>query len=134
MKVIPISTLHRIEKLMGLTTSANDHEALSAVRMVNKVLVENKITWGELLRKVVSTSSSPLPYSASDSNDVFEGDAFSAMKPEAMTVPEALAFMQRVKPNKFIDSLATFYADRGFLTKAQKDRLFENVREHARSA
>lgn len=129
MKIIPISTLHRLEKLLEMTASTNDPEALNAIRLTNKVLKDNKITWSELFRKMVSTSSAPLPYSGSDAMDAYDGDMHTTLKPDAMTVEEALAFMRARKPSNFIESLANFYAERGYLTRPQKERLFEGVRE-----
>lgn len=39
----------RLTKLMGLTTSTNDHEALSALRKANEIIKGEKLTWNDLL-------------------------------------------------------------------------------------
>lgn len=39
----------RIVKLLMMTTSDNDHEALVAMRKVNQLLKTNKISWQEVL-------------------------------------------------------------------------------------
>jgi len=36
-------------KLMAMTTSENDNEALVAMRMANKMLKESKLTWKQVL-------------------------------------------------------------------------------------
>lgn len=39
----------KIIKLLSLTQSDNDHEALSAIRNANKILLKNNFTWHQLL-------------------------------------------------------------------------------------
>ncbi len=39
----------RLTKLLMMTTSPNDGEALNAIRMANEILVTAKVTWAELL-------------------------------------------------------------------------------------
>lgn len=39
----------RIIKLLNLTTSPNDHEALSASRMANEIIKKNGLTWDTFL-------------------------------------------------------------------------------------
>ena len=41
--------LKRIIKLLNLTQSDNDAEALSAIRKVNEMLITRNITWSELI-------------------------------------------------------------------------------------
>lgn len=38
----------KLIKLLGLTTSSNDHEALAAIRKVNSFLSEDNKTWEEV--------------------------------------------------------------------------------------
>jgi len=39
----------KLVKLLAMTTSKNDHEALAALRMANKLLSAEKLTWREVL-------------------------------------------------------------------------------------
>jgi hypothetical protein len=39
----------KLIKLLNLTTSSNDHEALQAIRFANKILENNKLTWDDLI-------------------------------------------------------------------------------------
>lgn len=39
----------RLTKLMGLTTSSNDHEALAALRKANEIIAGEKSNWREVL-------------------------------------------------------------------------------------
>lgn len=38
----------KIIKLLNMTTSDNDHEALTAMRMVNAILKKNNVAWEQL--------------------------------------------------------------------------------------
>jgi hypothetical protein len=40
---------NKLAKLLGMTDSRFDHEALAAVRLANRALAENKLTWHEAL-------------------------------------------------------------------------------------
>lgn len=44
--------LSRLASLLGMTGSANDNEALNAVRLANKFIREHSLTWRELLTSV----------------------------------------------------------------------------------
>lgn len=40
----------RLEKLLWLTQSDNDHEALSSIRAVNKMIKDHNLTWSEVFK------------------------------------------------------------------------------------
>lgn len=48
-----VSDLDKLKKFMTLTLSENDPEALTAVRMANKLMAANRVTWEELITKQV---------------------------------------------------------------------------------
>lgn len=39
----------KLTKLLALSTSTNDNEALAAIRMANAMLAKDKVTWGEIM-------------------------------------------------------------------------------------
>lgn len=41
--------LEKLIKLLNLTTSSEEHEALSSIRFANKLLQKNGLTWSKLL-------------------------------------------------------------------------------------
>ena len=41
--------MNKFVKLMMLTTSANDHEALSALRKANAILADQSVSWEQLI-------------------------------------------------------------------------------------
>jgi len=49
MNELPVSVLKRVVKLMALTTSTNDMEALAAVRKANATLDREGVSWEKLL-------------------------------------------------------------------------------------
>jgi len=53
-KTMTIQELNKFEKLLAMTNSSNDAEALVAIRKANRMLAEARITWKELLSKQVT--------------------------------------------------------------------------------
>ena len=45
-------TADRLAKLLGMTGSDQDGEALSAIRMANKVLADAKLTWAQIFASI----------------------------------------------------------------------------------
>lgn len=45
--------LNRFTKLLRMTTSMSDGEALNAIRMANAMLVEHRLGWPDLLKREV---------------------------------------------------------------------------------
>ncbi len=46
---LPPAVRDRLTKLLGMTQSSHDGEALNAVRLANRMLAENRLTWREAL-------------------------------------------------------------------------------------
>lgn len=61
MPIIPDrdASLTKLIKLLGMTTSANDGEALAAMRLANRELLKFNASWEELLRGKVTIVSDP---------------------------------------------------------------------------
>jgi hypothetical protein len=47
---------NRLIKLLNLTFSENDYEALAAIKAANKLLKEEKILWGDVVHNTTSTT------------------------------------------------------------------------------
>ncbi len=59
----------RLSKLMAMTTSDNDNEALAALRLANAMLAREKATWEEVLAPATRTLSVSIrrePYQAEE--------------------------------------------------------------------
>ncbi|MBF0496273.1 MAG: DUF2786 domain-containing protein [Deltaproteobacteria bacterium] len=70
MKAIEPQLLDRLTKLVGMTGSSFDNEALTAIRMANDLLKEHRLTWEEIMRPrevvkyvVSAESTAPQPTS-----------------------------------------------------------------------
>ncbi|PYF04984.1 hypothetical protein BJ122_102210 [Rhodopseudomonas faecalis] len=115
----------RLIKLMMLTTSSNDNEALSALRMANRMLADASLAWSEVLgsgrqpqRAADPPRRQPPPPPPSQRrqqakrNDADDGDAddIEAMFEELTTAEFA---------NSFIESLHRQWKERGRLTAKQ---------------
>lgn len=51
--------VEKLIKMLNMTTSSNEGEALTALRMANKHLKEQKWTWDELLRGKITVAADP---------------------------------------------------------------------------
>lgn len=125
MKPLTITTLNLIEKALGMTGSANDHEAAAAIRKVNTILKDHDITWAQLLRKQVQTA-----YTMS------EPEAAGASVQEAtdravQTALDSLRGRDLGKVTDFIASLDKQWAEKKYLSPAQRKPLFEIHRNNA---
>ena len=62
---LPSTVRDRLTKLLGMTQSSHDGEALNAMRLANRTLAENRITWREVLGTTTAIIAS-LPEEADD--------------------------------------------------------------------
>lgn len=51
--------IEKLIKMLNMTTSSMDQEALTAMRMVNQHLKDNKWTWDEILRGKITVAADP---------------------------------------------------------------------------
>lgn len=61
----------KLTKLLAMTTSTNDHEALAALRLANAMLTREKLSWEQALAApertvTVTVSRQPEPYKAEE--------------------------------------------------------------------
>lgn len=115
-KGMTLKEFDRFRKLMALTTSDHDPEALAALRQANKVLSTNKITWDDVFKKLVSVEGEEAPDepSAARSGDGIE-EAFVVVRKSLR--PGSFA--------DFIDSLEEQWHEKGYLTPNQREALFK---------
>jgi hypothetical protein len=108
-------------KLMMMTTSDHDHEALVALRKANAMLDSVDRNWEELLRGKV-TMQVPWPSSGKSSQRHTDAGEINAMFSELMTtVPYNSSF--RV----FIEDVHDWWERKGFLTNAQYNALKRSI-------
>jgi len=99
-------------KLMMMTTSPNDGEVLTAIRMANATLIEANLNWDEFLRgKAKITGDAPTVHSGKQYDNADEiNQMFDAV-------------LKSVKPgtsfHKFLESVHDWWDVRGSLTEKQ---------------
>lgn len=104
--------IEKIVKLLNLTTSDSDGEALNAIRLANSILRKANRTWSDLITG---------------------GIAYQDTGPSVM---EMLEFLQNCTlhtgTRRFIDSLEEFHTRNGFLTDRQMTKLKEIYQHYCR--
>lgn len=129
-------------KLMMMTTSSHDNEALVALRMANAMLAEMDANWEEFIKGVVPNSAwaqqhqsqnyhaqgpRPRPQASASSGDELDvpytmtkaGKKIYKVHPK---LDEAFAFLDgQIKGGfrDFFTSVYDFYEDKGFITEKQ---------------
>lgn len=100
----------RVLKLLALTTSANDHEALLAMRRANGMLAEHDQDWWAFFAGETPKTSPRTAPSSSSSDD------FGGMIDLCLSRLRGSAY-------EFVESLSGFYRERGYLTEKQESAL-----------
>jgi hypothetical protein len=129
-------------KLMMLTTSEHDHEALVAIRKANAMLAQANVNWEEFLTAVEATRSQaapPKPQTKSpsrseDFSDVgMTGDRYT----DADTINRLFEACFSNTPRsssfrEFLDSVHTFWEINGYLSKAQYEAIQRSAQRQRR--
>lgn len=122
-----LADFNRLKKLMGLTFSENDPEALSALRAANAILAKDALTWDRVLDRVVQI----LP-EVEEGPVVHEPPAHRRAAPSRPgsrnEIEEAFAVLDAADDlgdfQDFIDSLRRQYEENLHLSDKQKRALF----------
>lgn len=129
-KTIPLSELSQLKRIMGMTTSTNDNEALVAMRKANAMLARHSLTWEDVLSRSVA------PAAATYTNNSFgEPDIDRGVKPIAEQVSEAFEKLRGKNLGsyrQFIDDLEYDFKENGYLSVAQRMALMKTVQRNYR--
>lgn len=71
--------LEKIVKLLNLTNSSNDNEALSAIRMVNNILAKENKSWKDIVKVEVVPVKKKKSYRWHEAPYFFDAPFFRAM-------------------------------------------------------
>ena len=108
----------RLRKTIGMTTSASDGEALNALRAANKILADNKVTWEDVFKRLVTIDVEAGPEETPrDSRDV--SSAFTDIFARGNLKGDFATFM---------DSLYHQWTTNHYLSDAQKDAVFKSAK------
>ena len=119
-------------KMLGMTTSKHDGEALVAIRKANSILAENNLSWEQLLsleqpasqrssyatppskRRNAAPSWGDVNSRARDDRHYTDADEIDKIFEDAYdNTPPGSSFYE------FIESVHTFWMERSYLTMAQ---------------
>jgi hypothetical protein len=113
-------------KLMMLTTSSNDHEALSALRKANQILACKAVSWEQLIKGLKNVT---FQVEAPPREEPRQQPRYEQPKREAVgkhfksddidQMFEAVLGRVSGGPREFIESIFGFYRETGFLTDKQ---------------
>lgn len=113
----------RLAKLMGMTTSDQDGEALNALRMANKLIAGAKLSWPEVLGFSSSTRQQP-----------FEGFSYEAARKYSADFGDAMRGYNSTASNAFARAMQSEKADvakhRVMLDEILKRDLGRGKRDH----
>lgn len=122
-----LKTFDTLKKMMALTFSDNDPEALASIRAANRLLAKEALDWERVLSRTVSVinevEEAPPPRTTPrrDASD----DA--RLLDEAVT---ALDDGGSEEINDFVRSLISYYESRGHLTANQRGALQRIIDRH----
>jgi hypothetical protein len=120
--------LDKLSRVLQLSTSDNDNEALACIRAANAMLKARDLTWESLIRPSTrQTSNAPKQEHHPDpsvadwgSNDrPYARGPDSATKTEIETMFTAVLFSVTGGPRDFLESLHTQWKEKGWLSDKQ---------------
>lgn len=113
--------LAKLAKLMELSASPIDGEALNSIRIANKMLLENNISWSQFVAEKTLIIQEVQQIIAKPSKPDVDVEKMLSECIVNVTSSTGLAFIR---------SLNDFYKTKGFLTPKQKEALkkwYDNV-------
>jgi hypothetical protein len=111
----------RLIKLMMMTTSSNDGEALAAVRKANSLLAANQSNWHDFIKAVPAPRPRPKPMGRGMFEEQFKPNYTDPEIPRMLN-----ALLRDVKGGGFRDfllSLKDHWEEKGSLTQGQYNAL-----------
>lgn len=117
-KSIPLGELAQLKKLMAMTASTNDHEALAFLRKANAILSKYGLTWHDVLSRTVTAEAGPEPM-----NDEV------SLKDEIQRAFDEVRGTASGSFADFLTSIENQFNATGYLSPAQRAPLYKSVRE-----
>lgn len=118
-----LKTFSTLKRLMQQTTSDNDAEALTALRMANTILRTEGIDWDRVFARTVQVINEFEPAPA-------DADPDEERKVTSARIDAAFQSIEQTgRCNDFITSLLDQWTKRRFLSERQMEALFKNARE-----
>ena len=126
----------KLIKLLGMTTSQNDGEALNAIRMVNAMLKVNKLDWdsaiaGSKPQPIHKPPPRPQGRGTTDTAPKYKPPSSRYTDPEIPRMLQSLMRDSQGDFRDFVQSLNEFWENKGFLTEGQYEEI-TNTNERAK--
>lgn len=123
---ISIKEFRQLQKFMALTFSDTDAEALTALRMANKVLKTNNLTWDMVFARVIKIEGPQIEDAANyESKPKTHEDAPSGIEAEINeALTDCLDDAKAGTWRDFLLSLEAQWSEKHYLSVAQKTALF----------
>lgn len=112
---MPVKDFRQLEKLMMMTTSDNDAEAIAALRKANEILKRHGYNWTSTFQRLVRVQEAEIEEAPRE-------------RDENTAIREAFEAINN--PSSFVHSLREQFEERGFLTPKQRAALFEIARKY----
>ena len=114
-----------LKKFMGSAMSEQDGEALNALRMANRILQKENLTWAKVLDRSLKVEY-----------DIEEAPPHRDVSDRSAEIEEAFSFLARQdlpeSTENFIHSLSEQWTKRRSLSQAQREALFKVYNRNAR--
>jgi hypothetical protein len=110
---ISLKDLALLKKLLGLTQSTNDAEALAAMRKANELLKKGNLNWEMVLQRTVVVQV------GSDMGDPVVGSTEVSLNDKIQHAFDYLRGVNLGDFRAFVDSLETYFKENKYLTPNQ---------------
>jgi hypothetical protein len=135
-----IADFHKLKKLMMLTLSSNDHEALAALKKANEIVARSSTDWNRIFERLVTVDVEEMPDDVEAAPPHHTVDvAREQRRAEVNDLLEQLraldwthAGSHAVSTARFIDDLAQQWTEKGWLSDAQVEALRKTLNRERR--
>ena len=113
-----------LKKFMMMTTSDNEQEALTALRMANNILKKHNVNWDAVFARLVKVGNQI------ESADDVEAKVMSGQRSSRVRITEALEIAMTNATGSFysfLHSLSEQFENTGRLTQAQEDAIIKSA-------
>jgi len=131
-KSIPLGELGTLKKVMGMTTSEHDGEALAALRRANAIMKKHSVSWADFFERTVGASAQhprdiwPRPQGGMRSDELrpsTESDLVTMIQ----NAFDELRGVDLGTFREFVDSLEKQFGESTYLSPDQRKPLFAAV-------
>ena len=113
-----------LKMFMMMTTSDNEQEALTALRMANNILKKHNVNWDAVFARLVKVGNQI------ESADDVEAKVMSGQRSSRVRITEALEIAMTNATGSFysfLQSLSEQFENTGRLTQAQEDAIIKSA-------